>query len=85
MLASLLGPADQAWIVAIPGHPSWGAGELGAALPGLAGQLSPVQSLEEGLAQLMAPEGRPLALPLVAGSLYLLGALQPLLERPDCR
>jgi hypothetical protein len=51
----------------------------------LAGQLSPVQSLEEGLAQLMAPEGRPLALPLVAGSLYLLGALQPLLERPDCR
>jgi hypothetical protein len=85
MLASLLGPADQAWIVGIPGHPSWSAAELGAALPSLAGQLSPVPSLEAGLAQLMAPEGRPLAQPLVAGSLYLLGALQPLLERPDCR
>jgi dihydrofolate synthase/folylpolyglutamate synthase len=85
MLASLLGPADQAWIVAIPGHPSWSAAELGAALPGLAGQLSVGPSLEEGLAQLMALKWRPLSLPLVAGSLYLLGALQPLLERPDCR
>jgi len=83
MLASLLGPADQAWIMAIPGHPSWGAAELAAAMPALAGQLSPVQSLAEGLAQLMAPEGRPLAPPLVAGSLYLLGALQPLLDCPD--
>jgi dihydrofolate synthase/folylpolyglutamate synthase len=84
MLAALLRPGDQAAIVPIPHHASWSAAALAAACPDLAGQLVAAASLAEGLVWLLAP-GReappqPAALPVVAGSLYLLGALLPQLD-----
>jgi dihydrofolate synthase/folylpolyglutamate synthase len=84
MLAALLRPGDQAAIVPIPHHASWSATALAAACPDLAGQLDSAATLAEGLAWLMEPGGagppQPAALPVVAGSLHLLGALLPLLD-----
>jgi hypothetical protein len=84
MLAALLRHGDQAAIVPIPQHASWSAAALADTCPDLAGQLDSVATLDEGLAWLLAHEGEaPLksaALPVVAGSLYLLGALLPRLD-----
>jgi dihydrofolate synthase/folylpolyglutamate synthase len=70
--------------VPIPDHRAWGLDELAAACPELAGQLASVLELEHGLQQLSgAAAGKGLpgsALPVVAGSLYLLGAVMPLLD-----
>jgi dihydrofolate synthase/folylpolyglutamate synthase len=81
MLAALLGPADRARIVPIPDHRCWDAASLAAALPQLASQLEPGREgqdgLEDDLAWLTAAEG---PLPVVAGSLHLLGHLIPWLD-----
>ncbi|MEA5443530.1 bifunctional folylpolyglutamate synthase/dihydrofolate synthase [Cyanobium gracile] len=76
MLKLLLRPGDRAVVVAVPEHPSWSRQELAAACPGLADQLEEAGSLEAGLDSLLAPG----PLPLVAGSLFLLGAVLPLLD-----
>jgi dihydrofolate synthase/folylpolyglutamate synthase len=84
VLRSLLGPEDRALIVPIPDHRAWSLDELAAACPELAGQLASALELEHGLQQLsgaaaaMSLPGS--ALPVVAGSLYLLGAVMPLLD-----
>jgi len=84
MLRALLGPADQALIVPIPDHHAWSVEELAAACPELADRLTPAQDLEAGLRQLTgAATGgtdRDQALPVVAGSLYVLGGVIPLLD-----
>ena len=84
VLRALIGPEDRALIVPIPDHRAWGLDELAAACPELAGQLASVLELEDGLQQLSgAAAGKSLpgsALPMVAGSLYLLGAVMPLLD-----
>jgi dihydrofolate synthase/folylpolyglutamate synthase len=78
MLDHLLRPGDRAAIVPVPGHASWSAAELAEALPGRASQLHPTATPQEGLdwltaTDLLAP------LPVVTGSLHLLGAMLPLL------
>ena len=70
ILQALLGPADQAWIVPVPGHPCWSPEALAAACPPLAAQLHPAPHLERGLEQASSP-----APIVVAGSLYLIGHL----------
>jgi len=84
VLRALIGPEDRALIVPIPEHRAWSLDELTAACPDLAGQLASVLELENGLQQLSgAAAGESLsgrALPVVAGSLYLLGAVMPLLD-----
>ncbi len=86
MLTALLGPGDQAVIVPIPGHASWDVATLAAARPALAERLGTAASVGEGLAWLMLEPGGsaapPEALPVVAGSLYLLGAVLPRLDPP---
>jgi dihydrofolate synthase/folylpolyglutamate synthase len=79
VVRALLRPQDRAAIVAIPQHPSWDLQTLGAAAPELAGQLVEAASPEAGLDWLLAA---PQPVPVVAGSLYLLGAILPLLDRP---
>jgi dihydrofolate synthase/folylpolyglutamate synthase len=79
MLEHLLGPGDRAVVVAVPEHASWSRQELAATCPGLADQLEEAASLEAGLDSLLAPG----PLPLVAGSLFLLGAVLPLLAAPQ--
>ncbi len=82
MLAALLAPHDRARIVPIPDHRCWDASSLAAAQPGLVQQLEPgsdgPEGLERDLAWLTAGDG---ALPVVAGSLHLLGHVMPLLDR----
>lgn len=88
MVASLLRSGDRATIVPIPDHRSWTAAALAEACPAWGGALRAAGSLTEGLAWLMdAGEGapgasRPGPLPVVAGSLHLLGALLPHLDPP---
>jgi len=80
MLAALLGPGDVARIAPIPGHHCWKAPDLGDALPSLASQLQRSCGLEADLDWLTAGSG---ALPLVAGSLHLLGEVIPWLDPED--
>jgi dihydrofolate synthase/folylpolyglutamate synthase len=63
ILQALLAPGDRAWIVPVPGHPSWTcehlAGQLAAqrslpAQPSLAEALRPAPDLEQGLAAAVA-------------------------------
>ena len=89
VLRALLGPEDRAFVVPIPDHRAWSLEALAAACPELAGQLASVPELEDGLQQLSgagAGENPPgSALPVVAGSLYLLGAVMPLLDPHQAR
>ena len=78
MLEELLRPGDRAAVVAVPEHASWTLEELAAACPDKADQLEEAGSLTAGLDSLL-PGG---PLPVVAGSLFLLGAVLPLLDPP---
>jgi dihydrofolate synthase/folylpolyglutamate synthase len=81
VLRHLLRAGDQAAIVPIQHHVSWSAAELSEALPSTAAALFDVAGLEEGLTWLAAPG----PLPVVTGSLHLIGALLPRLDRSDAR
>jgi len=73
LVAQLLAPDDQAWIVPVPGHASWTCQQLVAALPERAHQLHPAENLDQAVerAQRAASHDRL----ILAGSLYLIGHL----------
>ncbi|MFM8276390.1 MAG: bifunctional folylpolyglutamate synthase/dihydrofolate synthase [Cyanobium sp.] len=80
MLRALLLPGDQALITPIPGHASWDLISLASACPECADQLQAVADPAEGLERLLhdsacSSTAAPQPLPVVAGSLYLLGDL----------
>ena len=79
LLDALLRPGDQVALVPVPDLPSWSRAELVAARPLLAPQLREVATPCEGLEWLVASPG---PLPVVAGSLHLLGAVIPHLDAP---
>ena len=74
MLQALLQPQDQAWIIPVPGHKSWCRAALLTELPDRGNQLQEADSLETVLNQLNS-DGWPTPMPIVAGSLYLIGDL----------
>jgi dihydrofolate synthase/folylpolyglutamate synthase len=78
LLDALLGPLDQAAIVALPDLPCWSVGALLEARPTLQGRLVAMENPLEGL-RWLKPAG---PLPCVAGSLHLLGEIWPLLDLP---
>jgi dihydrofolate synthase/folylpolyglutamate synthase len=79
LLDALLRPGDQVALVPVPDLPSWSRADLVAARPQLAPQLKEVATPFEGLDWLVASPG---PLPVVAGSLHLLGAVIPHLDAP---
>ena len=79
LLDALLRPGDQVALVPVPDLPSWSRAELVAARPQFAPQLREVATPCEGLEWLVASPG---PLPVVAGSLHLLGAVIPHLDAP---
>ncbi|MFI0403007.1 MAG: bifunctional folylpolyglutamate synthase/dihydrofolate synthase, partial [Cyanobium sp.] len=79
LLDALLGPHDRAAIVALADLPCWSVDALLAARPELAGRLQAVAHPQEGLRWLSTPG----PLPVVAGSLHLLGEIWPLLDPPE--
>ena len=74
MLQTLLQPQDQAWIIPVPSHRSWSRSALLQALPQLEHQLQEADGFESVLHQL-SRNGWPTPMPIVAGSLYLIGDL----------
>ena len=82
MLRALLRPGDRARIVPIPDHHCWDAAALAAALPELAACLEPGSGGEGGLARDLdwLVQEADSAVPVVAGSLHLLGEVMPLLD-----
>ncbi|MEY4352252.1 MAG: hypothetical protein RLZZ609_493 [Cyanobacteriota bacterium] len=78
LLDALLGPLDEAAIVALPDLPCWSVGALLEARPTLQGRLVAVENPLEGL-RWLKPAG---PLPCVAGSLHLLGEIWRLLDPP---
>ncbi len=79
-LQQLLRPGDQAAIVPLPEQSSWSVASLSQAAPHLGSRLHAVGSPLEGLEWLAVPG----PLPVVTGSLHLLGAVIPLLESHRC-
>ena len=79
LLDALLRPGDQVALVPVPDLPSWSRAELVAVRSQLAPQLREVATPCEGLEWLVASPG---PLPVVAGSLHLLGAVIPHLDAP---
>ena len=79
MLTALLRPGDLAWILSFEDHDCWTAAALAAAVPSLAGQLHQADSAAQGLARLPGPG----PLPVVTGSLHLLGSLWEQLDPPE--
>lgn len=78
LLDALLAPSDRAAILPLADLPCWRVEELVAARPALEGRLHSVRDPEEGLSWLRPPG----PLPVVAGSLHLLGEIWPLLDPP---
>ena len=74
MLQTLLLPQDQAWIIPVPSHKSWSRSALLQELPQLEHQLQEADGLETVLNHLSSSEW-PTPVPIVAGSLYLIGDL----------
>ena len=72
MLKALLAPGDRAWLVPVPEHASWSRAALVDAQPALGQQLEEAPDLETGLQAATAAASGTV---VVAGSLYLLGAL----------
>lgn len=72
ILEALLAQEDRAWLVPVPDHACWRREELTAALPWCASRLETRADPEAALAAATADPARPV---VVAGSLYLLGAL----------
>ncbi len=76
MIRLLLQPSDEAWIVPVPGHLSWTAEALKAICPEQSNQLKSAHSVEDVLNQLgMKDIDSQSPPPVIAGSLYLIGAL----------
>ncbi len=76
MLRILLEPNDEAWIVPVPGHASWTADALSEIFPTHAHQLRSASSVEDVLIKLFKNDSdRPRPMPVIAGSLYLIGSL----------
>ncbi len=79
MLQTLLQPQDRAWIVPVPDHNSWTLEALLQRSPQLTQQwrqqLIAASSVEQALVQINAPERRKSTVPVLAGSLYLIGDL----------
>ena len=74
MLQALMQPQDQAWIIPVPSHKSWSRSALLQELPQLEHQLQEADGLETVLNHLSSNEW-PTPVPIVAGSLYLIGDL----------
>ena len=75
MLKHLLREQDRAWITPVPDHHSWTRDQLTKRQPGLQSQLSEAASVESVLQHLLTKDQWPQPMPVVAGSLYLLGDL----------
>ena len=75
MLQILLQPQDRAWIVPVPDHNSWTLEALLQRSPQWTDQLISASSVEQALVQINTPEQRKSAVPVLAGSLYLIGDL----------
>jgi dihydrofolate synthase/folylpolyglutamate synthase len=80
LLDALLQPNDAAAIVALRDLPCWSVDDLLAARPALQGRLRTVAHPLEGLEWLVAGGD---SLPVVAGSLHLLGEIWGLLDPPS--
>ena len=75
MLEHLLDPSDRAWIVPVPDHHSWTRSRLAEQCPRWHNQLLEADSGEAALLEIQARGAWPRPMPVVAGSLYLLGDL----------
>lgn len=76
LLDALLAPEDRAAIMPLPSLPCWSVEDLLAARPALQGRLLALSHPLEGLRWLEPPG----PLPVIAGSLHLLGEIWPLLD-----
>ena len=75
MLQVLLQPQDQVWIVPVPDHPSWTRSQLVQSNPGWNDRIHPCDDVETALEDIFKTSSWTQPLPVIAGSLYLLGIL----------
>ena len=75
MLEHLLRPVDRAWIVPVPGHRSWSRSALVEAVPRWREQLKQADCAVSALEAIQGTGSWPQPMPVLAGSLYLIGDL----------
>ena len=75
MLQLLLQPQDQAWIVPVSNHRSWTRDALLQTMPHWKDQLIDAASPEDALKRIEETRDWPQPMPVLAGSLYLIGDL----------
>ena len=75
MLQLLLQPQDQAWMVPVPSHRSWTRDALVQEKQHWGDQLRDATSAEDALKRIEETSGWPQPMPVLAGSLYLIGDL----------
>ncbi|MEC8441721.1 MAG: Mur ligase family protein [Cyanobacteriota bacterium] len=75
MIEHLLLPVDRAWIVPVPGHRSWSRSSLVEAVPRWREQLKQADSAVMALEAIQGTGSWPQPMPVLAGSLYLIGDL----------
>ena len=75
MLQLLLQPQDQAWIVPVSNHRSWTRDALLQTMPHWKDQLIDADSPEDALKRIEETRDWPQPMPVLAGSLYLIGDL----------
>ena len=75
MIEHLLLPVDRAWIVPVPGHRSWSRSSLVEAVPRWREQLKQANSAVMALEAIQGTGSWPQPMPVLAGSLYLIGDL----------
>jgi dihydrofolate synthase/folylpolyglutamate synthase len=84
LLLRLLRAGDAVRVVALPEHPSWSASALREALQALSPEAVQIDAASGDLAADLAWLVQSQALPVVAGSLYLVAEVLPLLDpAPD--
>ncbi len=75
IIRSLLKPFDNAWIIPVPEHRSWTGMQLSINCPEMSSQIRQANNVKEVLETISSTSSWPTPVPVISGSIYLLGHL----------
>tara|TARA_Y100001968_G_scaffold329896_1_gene380320 strand:- start:2871 stop:4022 length:1152 start_codon:yes stop_codon:yes gene_type:complete len=75
ILQYLVKPKDKVWIIPVPEHSSWTQKELAESCQSLARQLNHASDIQEVLSKIFSSKKSHFPIPVVTGSIYLIGSL----------
>ena len=75
MIEYLIKPNDHCWIAPVNDQPSWNTNKLSRSIPTLRNKLIEVNDVEEALNMIYKKGEWPKPIPVICGSIYLIGSL----------